>query len=218
MWLIVPLIYYMSWRSYRAWGQAVSETAAWVVGYLATAGLIMLLNWGNFRLISDAPDGPGYVVAVVGGFGAMALSRYLWKRRGGHLNRKEIPWMRLTGRAYKAMRGAPKPRRVKPVRSAASRTAAPQSAAQGAATAATTQSHAASMPNGSAGPTTNGARPASKPSPSTSTATRAAMVAGRQLGRNQNVRKAASNRWVRGSARALGAMLSDDDAKKRPGR
>lgn len=109
MWIVVPLIFFMSWRSCRSVGQAFSETAAWAAGYLGTAGIIVLANWGNVDLIQDRPDSPGAAMAILGGFVGMGISRYLWKRRGGHLKRNPNRWAQAVSRSYKAMRTSPKP-------------------------------------------------------------------------------------------------------------
>lgn len=85
MWLIIPLVYIMSWKSYRRFGQAFSETAAWVFGYLAATGILLALHYGGVSMITATPDDPAAVVCVIGGFVGMGISRYLWKRRGGHL-------------------------------------------------------------------------------------------------------------------------------------
>lgn len=85
MWLIMPLIFFISWRSCRRIGQAFSETAAWAVGYLVGTGFLLLLHYGGSSLVSANPDDPSAVVAVLTGFIGMWISRYLWKRRGGHL-------------------------------------------------------------------------------------------------------------------------------------
>ncbi len=81
----MPLIYFMSWRSCRRFGQAFSETAAWVVGYLIATGFLLTLHFGGVGMITATPDDPASVVAIIGGFIGMGVSRYLWKRRGGHL-------------------------------------------------------------------------------------------------------------------------------------
>src|SRR5690606_26811817 len=93
VWIVVPLILLMSWRTCRSLGQAISETAAWAAGYLGTAGVIVIANWGNIDIIRDRPDSPGSALAILGGFVGMGISRYLWKRRGGHLNRKPNRWL-----------------------------------------------------------------------------------------------------------------------------
>jgi hypothetical protein len=85
MWLIVPLIFVLSWRMTRRFGQAFNETVAWVVGYFATAGVLWLADFGGMELIDTRPNGPGALVALLGGFAGMFVSRWRWKRRGGHL-------------------------------------------------------------------------------------------------------------------------------------
>lgn len=107
MYLLVPLVYFLSWKSCRSFGQAMSETAAWAFAYLATVGVVLTLHLWHITLVSLAPDNPGSAVALVGGFVGMGISRWLWKRRGGHLRRRQpIPWVRLIGRSVLAMRGA----------------------------------------------------------------------------------------------------------------
>lgn len=85
MWLIMPLIFFISWRSCRRIGQAFSETAAWAIGYMVGTGLLLLLHYGGSDLVSANPDDPSAIIAVLTGFAGMWISRYLWKRRGGHL-------------------------------------------------------------------------------------------------------------------------------------
>lgn len=85
MWLIMPLIFFISWRSCRRVGQAFSETAAWAVGYLAGTGALLALHYGGSSLVSANPDDPTAIIAVFTGFAGMWISRYFWKRRGGHL-------------------------------------------------------------------------------------------------------------------------------------
>jgi hypothetical protein len=81
----MPLIFFISWRSCRRVGQAFSETAAWAIGYLVGTGLLLLLHYGGSSLVSANPDDPTAIFAVLTGFAGMWISRYLWKRRGGHL-------------------------------------------------------------------------------------------------------------------------------------
>ncbi len=103
----MPLIYIMSWRSCHRFGQAFSETASWVVGYMIATGILLMLHFGGVGMISATPDDPLQIVAVVGGFIGMAASRYLWKRRGGHLEPAKNPftdnrWFRGARAAVKA--------------------------------------------------------------------------------------------------------------------
>jgi hypothetical protein len=85
MWLIVPVIFLLSWRMTRRWGQALNETVAWIVGYLATAGVLWLTDVGGLDLVETRPNSPGAIFAILGGFLGMLVSRWRWKRRGGHL-------------------------------------------------------------------------------------------------------------------------------------
>lgn len=103
----MPLIYIMSWRSCHRFGQAFSETASWVIGYMISTGILLLLHFGGVGMISATPDDPLQIVAVAGGFISMAASRYLWKRRGGHLEPVKNPltdnrWFRGVRAAVKA--------------------------------------------------------------------------------------------------------------------
>jgi hypothetical protein len=101
MWLVIPLIYFLSWRTCRNFRQSFRETVAWCVGYLAVAGLILLSNYASsLTSISGLPDNPAAVAAIAGGFLGMGISRIRWKRRGGHLQRSSSPWVR----AFDAMR------------------------------------------------------------------------------------------------------------------
>jgi hypothetical protein len=103
MWLVIPLIYVLSWRTSRNYRQAFRETVAWCVGYLAAAGLVLLSNYASsFSSISGLPDNPAALVAIAGGFIGMGISRYRWKRRGGHLQQSSNRWVR----ALEAMRSA----------------------------------------------------------------------------------------------------------------
>lgn len=103
MWLIVPLVFLLSWKTCHRFGQAVNETASWILGYLLTAGFIWLTDIGGVDIISANPIGPGAAVAYSGGFVGMIVSRYRWKRRGGHLQ----PADDRLSRAIRAMRTKP---------------------------------------------------------------------------------------------------------------
>ena len=103
MWIIVPLIVVLSWRFSHRIGQAFNETAAWVLGYLWTAGVILLLDYGGSDLVSATPNDPGAMLAIIGGFVGMWVSPRRWKRRGGHLE----PVDNRFTRAWRAMRSAP---------------------------------------------------------------------------------------------------------------
>lgn len=206
MWLIVPLIFIMSWRFCRNFGQAVSETAAWIAGYLVTAGIIILLNIGSTNLMmADRPDSPAALVALLGGFVGMYISHRLWKRRGGHLNQKPNRWLQGLSRGLQAARTAPKATSgTRPRAASTTRPSAPVATKATAGTAAAAKPSPAS-PNG-----TTAKRPAPRPRSGGTVESVA-----RDLGKNPNVRKAMSNRWVRGSMRALDAMMTDPKAKKK---
>jgi hypothetical protein len=113
----MPLIFFISWRSCRRVGQAFSETAAWAVGYLVGTGLLLLLHYGGSSLVSANPDDPSAIVAVLTGFVGMWISRYLWKRRGGHLEPVNNPL--TNNRWFRAARSmvAP-PKKAAPVKRA----------------------------------------------------------------------------------------------------
>ncbi|HUZ02947.1 MAG TPA: hypothetical protein VMU89_21605 [Thermomicrobiaceae bacterium] len=126
MYLMVPLVYFLSWKSCRSFGQAMSETAAWAFGYLATVGVVLAFHVWHITLVNLAPDNPGSAVALVGGFAGMGISRWLWKRSGGHLRRRQpIPWVRLIGRSFHAMRGTRTRTGSTPTPPGAARSAAP---------------------------------------------------------------------------------------------
>lgn len=203
MWLVVPLIYLLSWRTCRRFGQAFSETAAWIIGYLATAAVIMALNLGNIHIIEAKTFGTGSFVAMGGGFAGMIISRWLWKRRGGHLEpRKEVPWMRLIGRTFKA---------------AGSAFSAPQSAAKPSA-AATKRAPSAPQAAQPTAPTRPAASTNASARPVTPTKPKPNGAQAKPLVTSGDVQKVMSNKWVRGSIRGINAMLSDPKAKKTPRR
>ncbi len=135
MWIIMPLIYFMSWKSCRRFGQAFSETASWVFGYLVATGILLALHFGGVGMISATPDDPMAVVCIIGGFMGMGVSRYLWKRRGGHLEPVNNPL--ANNRYFRAARAivAPKKKSAKvrpqaqPKRAATTTTTRPKSAA-----------------------------------------------------------------------------------------
>ncbi len=115
----MPLIYFMSWRSCRRFGQAFSETAAWVLGYLIATGILLALHFGGVGLISATPDDPASVFAIIGGFIGMGVSRYLWKRRGGHLEPVNNPL--TNNRWFRAARAMVVPTKAKSKSKAAPR-------------------------------------------------------------------------------------------------
>lgn len=224
---MVPFVYFLSWKSCHSLGQAMSETAAWCFGYLATVGAVLAFGIWHISLVSLAPDSPGSAVALVGGFAGMGVSRWVWKRRGGHLKRRApIPWVRLIGRSVTAMAGKP------------ARPDAP------AATPGTTRP-GAGIPGAVAGPILSasnvqsalsskwvrgsvravGAMRASRSRPATTATTTspavpsaepAATPAPKPMVTSADIQKAMSNKWVRGSMRAIGAMLEDPKANKPP--
>jgi cell division septation protein DedD len=117
VWLIMPLIFFVSWRSCRRVGQAFSETASWAVGYLVGTGVLLLLHYGGSNLVSANPDDPTALVAVITGFIGMWISRYLWKRRGGHLEPVNNPL--TNSRWFRAARAiAAPPKKAAPVKRA----------------------------------------------------------------------------------------------------
>lgn len=135
VWLIVPLVFILSWRTCRRIGQAINETAAWIVGYLLTAGVIWVTDVGGIDVVAANPIGTGAVIAYSGGFVGMLVSRYRWKRRGGHLR----PADDRLSRAIRAMRTPPATaaRQGAPSRSAPSTSSARPTAARPAASSST---------------------------------------------------------------------------------
>ena len=97
--IFVVAIYFLAWRQCRRIGQAIAETAAWIVGYLGTYVILVVLHFGRPSLVSLSPESFSFVFAVIGGFVVMKLSHWLWRRRGGHLEPVKHPfaakhWMR----------------------------------------------------------------------------------------------------------------------------
>lgn len=190
----------------------------------------------------------------------MWVSHMLWRRRGGHIQRREVPLTRLAGRAYIAFRGND-PARPAPRRNGYA--GAGRRASGGARDAATASSRSAP------GPSTSGSstppRPSSSPSPSTATpppktaastgasasagespsagrpptarpaaprkpastkkapakskakiAGRLAAGAGQQVAQSESAQKAMTNRWVRGSVKAMGAFMNDPKKRSKP--
>ncbi len=128
----MPLIYVMSWRSCRRFGQAFSETAAWVVGYLIATGILLALHFGGVGMITATPDDPASVVAIIGGFIGMGVSRYLWKRRGGHLEPVNNPlannrWFRAAKAIVVPSKSRSKSKTVPRQQSPVNRSAQPKS-------------------------------------------------------------------------------------------
>lgn len=110
--LIIPIIYILSWRTCHNLQQALKETVAWSLGYLITGGGLLLLSFGNgLDLVSISPGGPAEIIAILGGFAGMAISRILWKRRGGHLRPSSNRWLRAITAARASDVSKPRPRR-----------------------------------------------------------------------------------------------------------
>ncbi len=193
MWIILPLIYFMSWRSYRRFGQAFSETAAWVFGYLAATGILLALHFGGVGLISATPDDPTAVFAIVGGFIGMGISRYLWKRRGGHLEPVNNPLASLMSSRW--VRG------VRAMLFSGKSKSKSRSQAQFRRSTTTTTTTSPSSPRQSSAPQakTNPTAQANRP-----TATRTTGQTG----------KSSAQKW----GRVLGAMMTPSDSQRRPPR
>lgn len=166
MWIILPLIYVLSWRSYRRFGQAFSETAAWVAGYLAGTGILLALHAGGVSLITATPDDPMAIFAIIGGFVGMGISRWLWKRRGGHLEPAWNPW--VDSRWLRAARAMFKPSKKKRSKKAVARSQV---------TVQRSSSQAVSKPR----PTVKTAAPAARPRTGKSSAERWGRVLGAMM-------------------------------------
>src|SRR5579884_2469302 len=81
----MALIFFLAWRQSRRLGQAFADTAAWVIGYLGTYSAIVVLHFGRPSMVSLNPESLWTIVPIFGGFVAMKVSHWLWRRRGGHL-------------------------------------------------------------------------------------------------------------------------------------
>ncbi len=200
----MPLIYLMSWRSCRRFGQAFSETASWVVGYLFATAILLLLHFGGVGMISATPDDPLQIVAVVGGFIGMGISRYLWKRRGGHLEPVKHPltdnrWFRGVSAAVKATVSSGKSAQAK---RAQQRPPATRSAST-APSAATSNTTARAATSNTAPP---GAAASSKTAPSTAVSNKTAPRSSTAVG------KSSAQKW----GRVVGAMLTPPESRRRP--
>lgn len=145
----MPLIYFMSWRSCRRFGQAFSETAAWVVGYLIATGILLALHFGGVGMISATPDDPAAIVAVLGGFVGMGVSRYLWKRRGGHLEPVNNPL--ANNRWFRAARAIVMPSKNKPKSGSRPTSASKQRTSTASSTRTPTASQTAPKPTSGSG-------------------------------------------------------------------
>lgn len=190
MWLIMPLIFFISWRSCRRVGQAFSETAAWAVGYLAGTGLLLLLHYGGSKLVSANPDDPTAIVAVFTGFIGMWISRKLWRRRGGHLEPVNNPL--TNNRWFRAARAIVVPQKKAALVKRAAMPTKPrpaQTAAQRSSSTAPTQ-------------------PAAKTSTSTATNRPAAKT-------STTAAKSANPNAVK-LGRVIGAMLQSNNTQRRP--
>jgi pyruvate/2-oxoglutarate dehydrogenase complex dihydrolipoamide acyltransferase (E2) component len=123
VWIIIPLIYVMAYRFCRSFRQSFHETAAFVIGYLGSAGVILALDVGGYDGLRATPDSPGAALAILGGFVGMIVSHVRWKRRGGDPPRQPGSWER----AFRAvLSGSSKAKR--PAARPASRPAAAQPA------------------------------------------------------------------------------------------
>jgi pyruvate/2-oxoglutarate dehydrogenase complex dihydrolipoamide acyltransferase (E2) component len=123
VWIIIPLIYVMAYRFCRSFRQSFHETAAFVIGYLGSAGVILALDVGGYDGLRATPDSPGAALAILGGFVGMIVSHVRWKRRGGDPPRQPGAWERAI-RA--SISGTPKAKR--PAARPASRPVAAQPA------------------------------------------------------------------------------------------
>lgn len=253
MWLLAPLIFILAWVKSHSISQSITESAAWCGGYMAVAGVIIALNMGSIHIISEAPDGPGSILPILGGFLFMWVSHVLWRRRGGHLQRREVPLTRLAGRAYIAFRGnetgAPARRRAgsgrvtapaarvartinprppegsttAPIRPSPHPTqAVPRAATPSKAASRVTSAENRPSPLGQPTPRQPVKKPVKAPSRSKAKiAGRLAAGAGQQMAQSDTAQKAMTNRWVRGSVKAVGAFVNDpkkesNRAKKSP--
>jgi hypothetical protein len=100
VWLILPLIYVLGWKQTGSLRQAFNGTVAWIFGYAAAAGTILILDVGGYDgVIRATPDSPGAALAILGGFVGMWISNILWRRRGGDPPREPGRWER----AFRAM-------------------------------------------------------------------------------------------------------------------
>jgi cell division septation protein DedD len=192
----MPLIFFISWRSCRRVGQAFSETAAWAVGYLVGTGALLLLHYGGSSLVSANPDDPTAIIAVFTGFAGMWISRYFWKRRGGHLEPVNNPL--TNNRWFRAARTiVSPPKKAAPVKRAGT-------PAKPRPTQTTAQRSTSATPNRQAATSSTSTapnRPAAKPKTATTT--------------NRTAAKPANANAVK-IGRVIGAMLQSNNSQRRP--
>ena len=191
--LLVAVIYFVAWRQCRRFGQAFTETAAWIAGYLGTFVILTVAHVGRPDLVSLAPESWEVVLPIGGGFIVMKLSHWLWRRRGGHLEPAKNPFaIKHWARALGAMFFGGKAKQ-----SAARRTAQPRSATS---PAVTTTARTARPPASAAQPTGT-----ATPSTSVIVARRAAAA----------TRSAQSSRWARVARAMLDTEKTNGNSRPR---
>lgn len=109
MWLIIPLVYFLAWWQTGSLRQALNATIAWIIGFLVSAGALLILDYGGSEMVSATPDSPATAIAILGGFIGMWISNILWRRRGGDPPRKHGKWER----AVRAMFGGEQQKKKK---------------------------------------------------------------------------------------------------------
>ncbi len=199
MWIVLPLIGLMSWRTCRSIGQAFNETVAWVVGYLVTAGALLALHVGHPALVSVEPDDLPAVFPFIGGFVGMGVARYLWKRRGGHLKAKRRGSLaQAAGRAYRASRATgvkpPGPTPPSPTETPTSTT------------------------GGKTGTTSSGVEQWARAAGRAYGAMRSGGASASKKATPSSPSTGSTNKWARATGRAIGAMLAGDQRKRPPQR
>ncbi|HVB65458.1 MAG TPA: hypothetical protein VNE17_12050 [Nitrolancea sp.] len=194
----MPLIFFMSWKSCRRVGQAFSETASWAVGYFVGTGILLMLHYGGVGLISATPDDPAAIVSVITGFIGMGFSRYLWKRRGGHLEPINHPIANSRYvRAGRAMLFSGKKKPVARQQATVKRTTTPAATPNRVATDRPTTTTSAATTQSTTRPPSTANNSTTRPTTSRSTATPG---------------KSNAARW----GRVIGAMIQTDDSQRRP--